>query len=415
MAIAVSPLTGSGGLLDLLVQTVPLQARAVELYRRLLAINELAADMNAAKDIDQLQTHLAASFQRWMPEESIRLCILDGDSYRRSRLSGPNIFSEEGYFPLDQGPAGPVLRSGTPLWVPDTRHRKVEGMTGDESESRPSSLIVLPFTAVCRVVGALEMVSFQPNRFDEIEYHMGFLLAAHLSSALENILTRQELASANARLRDHDIRLTQLNLQLQQLAHTDDATGLFNKRRLFEQLQAEIARVRRYGEILSCLMLDIDHFKLVNDTFGHQAGDEVLRQLGGLLRRSLRVTDFVARYGGEEFTVLLPRTDGTGAFKVAENLRRSVKSFDFTLPSRQIHLTMSIGIASCTKFDKLDANQLILRADKALYQAKRSGRDLVCNSDLTGSEASPREQPTASSRDHEADGSQEFVSSVREG
>jgi len=215
---------------------------------------------------------------------------------------------------------------------------------------------------------------------------MGFLVAAHLSSSLENVLTRQELANANARLRDHDIRLMQLNLQLQQLAHTDDATGLFNKRRLFEQLQAEIARARRYGEILSCLMLDIDEFKQVNDTYGHQAGDEVLRQIGSLLRRSLRVTDFVARYGGEEFTVLLPRTDNSGAYRVAENLRRTMKAYEFILSSARVHLTVSIGIASCTKFDKLDAQQIILRADNALYRAKRSGRDRVCFSEDTESE-----------------------------
>jgi diguanylate cyclase (GGDEF)-like protein len=389
MAIAAPPITRNKGLFDLLVQTVPLQDRAAELYRRLLAINELAAAMNAAKDVDQLQGYLASSFQEWMPNESIRLCIVDGDSYRRSRLSGPSVFSDEGNFPLERGLVGSVLQSGIPLWIPDTHSsRRIEGLAEDIVEPLPRSLMVLPFTALGRVVGALEMISNQPNRFDEIEYHMGFLVAAHLSCSLENVLTRQELASANARLRDHDIRLTQLNLQLQQLAHTDDATGLFNKRRLFEQLEIEIARARRYGEILSCLMLDLDVFKQINDTYGHQAGDEVLRQIGALLRRSLRVTDFVARYGGEEFTVLLPRTDNSGAYRVAENLRKTVKTHEFILPSTRVRLTISIGIASCTKFDKLDTQQIILRADNALYRAKRSGRDRVCFSEETESEYS---------------------------
>jgi diguanylate cyclase (GGDEF)-like protein len=135
-------------------------------------------------------------------------------------------------------------------------------------------------------------------------------------------------------------------------------------------------------------MLDLDVFKQINDTYGHQAGDEVLRQIGALLRRSLRVTDFVARYGGEEFTVLLPRTDNSGAYRVAENLRKTVKTHEFILPSTRVRLTISIGIASCTKFDKLDTQQIILRADNALYRAKRSGRDRVCFSEETESEYS---------------------------
>ena len=382
MAIAALPITRGDGLLNLLVRAAPLQERAAGLYRRLLAINELAAAMNAARDVDQLESLLAASFREWLPRESTRLCILDGDCYRRSRLSGPNIFGEEGNFPLTRGPAGRALQSGSPIWVADTLATgEMESLAEEISGPVPRSILVIPFTALGKVVGALELVSEECSRFDEIEYHMTFLVTAHLSSSLENVLTRQELAHANARLRDHDIRLMQLNLQLQQLAHTDDTTGLFNKRRLFEQLEAEIARAKRYGEILSCLMLDLDTFKQVNDTYGHQAGDEVLRQIGGLLRRSLRVTDFVARYGGEEFTVLLPQTDNLGAYRAAENLRKTIKTHAFTLPTQRIHLTVSIGIASCTKFDKLDAQQIILRADSALYRAKRSGRDRACFSD----------------------------------
>jgi diguanylate cyclase (GGDEF)-like protein len=381
MATAALTLERNKGLLDLLTQIVPLQDRAVTLYRRLLAINELAACMNAAKDLDQLQEYLVAAFHEWMPEESIRLCVVDGNSYRRSQLSGPEIHSEESNPSKGSGSAGSALTSGVPIWFPELPPPGGNDGLGEEERSHPRSMMALPITILGRVVGALEFSSTRPNRFDEIEYHLSSLVAAHLSCSLENVLTRQELATTNARLRDHDIRLTQLNLQLQQLAHTDEATGLFNKRRLFEQLQAEIARARRYGEILSCLMLDIDQFKQVNDTHGHQAGDEVLRQFGDVLRQSLRVTDFVARYGGEEFTVLLPRTDGSGAWRVAENLRSTLKKHEFVIPSCRIHLTVSIGIACCTKFDKLDAQQIILRADNALYRAKESGRDRVCSTE----------------------------------
>lgn len=379
MAIPASPITQGKGLLDLLRETVPLQERALELYGRLLAINELATSMNAAKDVDQLHSSLAACFREWMPQESVCLCIKNGTSYRRCRLSGPADLVKEDVFPLDMGIAGTVLSSGSPLWLPEA-HDIAGWLCSDRS--LPGSAVVLPFTVLGKIVGVLELISGRPGRFDEFEYHLGFLVAAHFSSSLENVLTRQELATANARLRDHDLRLRQLNHQLQQLAHTDDLTGLFNKRRLFEHLDAEIARARRYGEIMSCLMLDIDDFKLINDRYGHQAGDEVLRQVGLLLRRSLRVTDFVSRYGGEEFTVLLPRTDGAGAYRAAEKLRLKFKQQAFVIPAGVVAITVSVGIACCTKFDRLDSQQVILLADGALYRAKRSGRDRVCFSEV---------------------------------
>jgi diguanylate cyclase (GGDEF)-like protein len=207
---------------------------------------------------------------------------------------------------------------------------------------------------------------------------------------MENMLAKQELALANARLRDHDLQLTQLNKQLQQLVHTDELTGLFNKRRLQEHLEMEVARAKRYAECFSCLMIDIDDFKKINDTFGHPAGDDVLRQTGALLRRSVRISDFVARYGGEEFTIILPRTNSAGAYRVAENLRLAFKSHEFKLPSVSAYITISIGVACYSGAGDLDAQQLISRADTALYRAKNSGKDQACfnnESDFTYGES----------------------------
>jgi diguanylate cyclase (GGDEF)-like protein len=382
MAIAATPIIRGRGLLDLLRQTVPLQEQAVVLYRRLLAVNELSGAMNSARDIENLRSVLAAYFQEYFPEDPVRLCTVDGAKYRRVRLSGPRVPKGEDLIPLDNGIASAAIRSEAPLWIQDTQaSRKMRKLSGVPAATLARSIMVLPFSAMRKTVGCLEMTSNHPNRFDQLEYHLGLLVAAHLSSSLENLLTRQELANANARLRDHDLRLTQLNLKLQELAHTDEGTGLFNKRRLFEQLEMEVARARRYGEVLSCLMIDIDDFKQVNDTHGHQAGDEVLRQTGALLRRSLRITDFVARYGGEEFTVLLPRTNSAGACRVAENLRSTFMLHRFELPTASVHLTVSIGGACCSTFNYLDARQIILRADNALYRAKRNGKNQACFTD----------------------------------
>jgi diguanylate cyclase (GGDEF)-like protein len=382
MAVAATPIIHGRGLLDLLRQTVPLQEQAVVFYRRLLSVNELSGSMNYARDVDNLRGVLASYFQEYFPDDPVRFCTIEGTKYRRMRLSGPRVPKSEELISLDNGLAGTVLRSGNPLWIQDTQaSRKMRRLSGIPASTLARSLMILPFTAMRKTVGCLEMSSNHPARFDQLEYHLGLLVAAHLSSSLDNLLTRQELATANGRLRDHEARLTQLNLKLQELAHIDEATGLFNKRRLFEQLEMEVARARRYGEILSCLMIDLDDFKQINDTFGHQAGDEVLRQTGALLKRSLRVTDFVARYGGEEFTVILPRTNSAGASRVAENLRSAFMQYPFAVPAGNVHLTVSVGVACCSNFNYLDARQVILRADNALYQAKRDGKNKTCFAD----------------------------------
>jgi len=385
MAIATTPITYGKGLIDLLQQTAPPKERAVELYRRLLAINNLSGSMSPAKDTSQLKGWLMEYFEECLPDEQVRLCLIEGLHYRRFRLSGMAVPKEESFKPIGDGISGSVLKSGSPLWIPNTQTtRKNRKLLRVNTGNIPMSILVIPFSIKGKVVGCLEMYSSLPDRLDEIEYHLGSIVATHLSSSMENVLTRQELAQANARLREHDYRLTQLNEKLQKLAHTDEATGLYNKRRLMEQLDMEITRARRYGEVFSCFMIDIDDFKLINDMYGHQAGDDVLRQTGTLLRRSLRRSDFIARYGGEEFMVLLPRTNGAGAYRAAENLRGNFMSNEFTLPATNIHITISIGITTCTSFDRLDIQQVILSADTALYRAKRSGKNRVCFNDNNG-------------------------------
>jgi diguanylate cyclase (GGDEF)-like protein len=391
MAIAATPIANAASFLELLQRIAPPRERAVELYRRLLAINELSASMNAASDVGELREAMAVHFQEYYPEDSIYLRIREGTQTRRLHLSGPDGLETDHRSPRNDIAAS-VMKSLAPLWIPDVLgSQRGRSSAHAAPELLARSVLVLPFSVMGKAMGCLEMLSHHPSRFDEIEYHLAFLVASHLSSSLENVLTRQELATANARLKDHDMRLTQLNERLQQLAHTDESTGLFNKRRLFEQLEMEVARARRYGEIFCCLMIDIDDFKRINDTYGHQAGDEVLRQTGALLRRSLRVTDFVARYGGEEFTIILPRTNSAGAYRVAENLRSKFMSHDFVIQNAVLHISISLGVTCCTTFDHLDVPQIILRADNALYRAKRSGKNQACFADETDSPYSESE------------------------
>jgi two-component system cell cycle response regulator len=169
------------------------------------------------------------------------------------------------------------------------------------------------------------------------------------------------------------------NLRLEELATTDPLTKVLNRRALLERLTAEMERTRRFGSSLSLLVLDVDHFKAVNDTAGHLAGDSVLRQLGALLEEEVRRVDTVARYGGEEFVAILPETSPGGGLVFAERLRERVASraFDVGPGRRPVHLTVSIGIASFPSPQVETIEELFARADEALYRAKSGGRNQV--------------------------------------
>ncbi len=163
-----------------------------------------------------------------------------------------------------------------------------------------------------------------------------------------------------------------------QLSITDSLTGLFNARYLYERLETEISRAKRYGHPLSLLMLDIDYFKRFNDAYGHLSGDEALRQVALVLRESSRETDTVARYGGEEFCVILPETDAGSAAVIAERIRGAMEAH--LVPTgagdESVTITVSIGIAQMPPALG-SAEDLVRIADKALYQAKFAGRNTV--------------------------------------
>jgi two-component system cell cycle response regulator len=168
------------------------------------------------------------------------------------------------------------------------------------------------------------------------------------------------------------------NARLELLAHTDPLTQALNRRALAVRLSSEMERARRYDSVIALLMIDLDHFKGVNDTLGHLAGDDVLREIVALLQGSIRSVDVVARYGGEEFVVVLPETGQPGAVKFAERLRERISEVAFGQAHGGVNLTVSIGVASYPSGDTETVNDLFARADEALYRAKAEGRNRVC-------------------------------------
>lgn len=168
------------------------------------------------------------------------------------------------------------------------------------------------------------------------------------------------------------------NRRLEALATTDPLTRVLNRRALLDRLTAEVDRARRFNSSLTLLLLDVDHFKQINDTAGHLAGDSVLRQLGALLEDAVRKVDVVARYGGEEFVVILPETVSEGGIIFAERLRERIAAQSFEVGAeRAVHLTVSIGIATFPSPRIATTEDFFARADEALYRAKSGGRNQV--------------------------------------
>lgn len=171
-------------------------------------------------------------------------------------------------------------------------------------------------------------------------------------------------------------QLQAANRELQRLSSTDRLTGLFNRGHWEEMLRQEYARHRRYDRNAALVMFDIDHFKKINDTYGHQTGDAVIQQTADVIRNSMRDADIAGRYGGEEFVVLLPDTDSEGAASVAERLRQAIEAHEVVYEGHSIRFTVSLGIADLSQPTSGYA-QLIERADSALYVSKSAGRNRV--------------------------------------
>ena len=226
-----------------------------------------------------------------------------------------------------------------------------------------ASIALVPLLRNKRLIGSLNLGSVDPSRFtpqlgtDFVE-HMASIIAI----CLENVIS---------------------NEMLKYIGLTDALTGVYNRRYIDRRLLEEIARARRQAYRISCMYIDIDHFKKVNDSVGHQGGDEVLREVAARIKAELRLSDALGRFGGEEFVVLLIDAELDSATMVANRIRASVADTLFDLSGgTQIPVTVSIGVATLNDFDadnqiEYVAQQLVAHADSALYEAKAGGRNLV--------------------------------------
>ena len=199
----------------------------------------------------------------------------------------------------------------------------------------------------------------------------------HVGELVARVRVQLKIRSLQAELRQSNELLKQSNELLTELSNTDPLTGLSNRRYLMDALNKELHRAKRSNQVLTLIMLDIDHFKEINDTFGHHSGDMVLDAVARVLQGKTRRYDIAARYGGEEFVLALPDTPPANAHTVAEHLRQAIEALSFASPMDRYRTTASFGIAAYPSPRVDDVDALLREADAALYRAKQSGRNRI--------------------------------------
>lgn len=251
----------------------------------------------------------------------------------------------------------------------------------------PARFIDRFFASVFGIVGFnLEAMVWMPAPIRELPLALLLMLATLLLGAViarsNALLRRQHYLDTlqqqrlNARLEKEAASRLRLQQEAMALANTDSLTGIANRRYFFLLAEKELSRARRYGGPLAAMILDVDHFKVVNDSHGHAIGDLALTTVAGTCRAVLRTSDLLGRIGGEEFAMLLPQTDSAGATSLAERLRQAIADMRVEYPTGSLSLSVTIGVAVWQGgADSLD--QLLRRADDMLYEGKRQGRNRV--------------------------------------
>jgi diguanylate cyclase (GGDEF)-like protein len=305
---------------------------------------------------DAVLDEILRQVQRIVPYSTANIALLEGDFLRIAHWQGYEAFGVGELIPNLVQPLDDFLveaeaiRSQRPVIVPDTRQEPRWVVFPEMAWIR--SYLVVPIFLHDRVLGLLRLDSDTPGEF-----------LAEDAKRLQPLVNAAAIALENAQLFE----------EVQHLAITDGLTDTYNRRHFFELAEQEMNRARRYGHAVSAIMLDVDHFKQVNDTYGHAIGDQVLRTVAERCRESIRDIDILGRYGGEEFAIILPATDLSGAHSVAERLRRSIADVPIPTERDDVTITISLGVASNAQ----DVAALVNRADAAMYAAKQAGRNCV--------------------------------------
>jgi len=323
-----------------------LQSKEEELtvFNRLMTI--MTSSINIRDAFDRFSQELKKVF----PVDWATIALADGDELHFLALSSntPTPWKAEERIPLSGTGTEWVVKEQKSVYEPDLAKQKRFSTGEKHLKQGIRSIVYAPLISGGKSIGSLIIASHYPQAYNANQVNLLEQLASQITAPIEN---------------------SQLYHQAREKARIDELTALFNRRHFEERLKEEITRHARYGGTFSLLMLDLDSFKIYNDIFGHPAGDDLLRQVGVLIKDSIRTSDQAFRYGGDEFVVLLPHIDTDGAYHVAERIRQDIARH---MQLSSTGVTASIGVANCPDNGVIPAD-LVNIADTALYYAKYNG------------------------------------------
>lgn len=325
-----------------------------DLDRRINELDTLykvGKDISSILDFTQLQNSILEKVVKVVRAERGSLMLLDETEKVLTIGVAVGLTEEiqrEARVGLGEPVAGYVMETQQPLFVEDVE-RDQAFLAIKRTNITRGTLMCVPLRAKDKMLGVLNVSRSEPNSFTERDFHLFQSLATQASIAIENA-------------------------RLYRYAVTDEMTRLYNHRYFQQRLDEELQRADRYDSKVSLILLDVDHFKKFNDTYGHQEGDRVLKTVSRLLEKSIREVDIPARYGGEEFVVICPEKDAEGAMVPAQRIRTAIETYDFRINGVRVPLTVSLGVA-CYPDQARNKFDLILFADTALYTSKESGRN----------------------------------------
>lgn len=334
------------------------QATALQGERNADLLLLTATQLQDQRNIGDLGASLCTAASHMMSTKRVALV-----RWNAARAVGEVAYSIRGHLVPTGSIVSPDSQVGAacvgdyPVLIEDARDRSRGFVVfgGEEEQHRLGALAIIPLRGIDGVIGAIVMESETPIPISPTDAKNLRLLGVMAAHALETVWEIEEI---NRR------------------ARTDALTGLANRQQFEERLTRIVMETNRFGGSCTLIIIDIDRFKQVNDTYGHQAGDEVLKRVSLVLQQEVRNVDLCARYGGEEMALLLPQTDLPGGCQLAERLRSAIGGKPFVVGGRDVHVTISLGVAAYPEGAR-DRDELFAAADRALYGAKRAGRNQV--------------------------------------
>jgi diguanylate cyclase (GGDEF)-like protein len=345
--------------LALTKEKLALKEKLEERITELALLFDIAHSLNSTLELPELLERITRLVVERLKIPNFSIMLLSADRLLEVKSAWPQHRGSEGLtFAIGEGACGRAAETLRAVYLPDVSDRSSifarRNLVGGTDHG---SLLAVPMVHMDTLMGVMNFQRPEVAGFSPEELELLMAVADQAATAVKN---------------------ARLHLETVQLTMTDPLTGVANRRQLFQRLEAEMARSERYDTPLSVLMVDVDHFKRLNDSEGHRAGDDALRTVSEVLRTRVRKVDTIARYGGEEFMVLLPQTSKADAVEVGEKLRRAVLETPSLAVATQPlgHITISIGVASYP-IDATEQDTLVDCVDAALYGSKRGGRNKV--------------------------------------